>query len=143
MSKSLDNTIGILEEPEQIWQRLRPAVTDPARVTRHDPGTPEICNIYHLHKQFSPPETVDDVAHKCRTAGWGCLDCKRVLAENIAAEFAPMRERAAALRAHPERVREILAAGAEQARTVARTTMRDVRERMGLVPAAEEAPAKS
>jgi tryptophanyl-tRNA synthetase len=139
MSKSLGNTIGILEEPEQIWQRLRPAMTDPARVTRNDPGTPEICNIYALHQYFSPPDTVQDVAHKCRTAGWGCLDCKRVLATNMANAFAPIRERAASLAAHPERVRDILAAGAEKARAVARDTMRDVRDRMGFLPAAEEA----
>lgn len=142
MSKSLGNTIGILEEPDAIWQRLRPAVTDPARVTRHDPGTPEICNIYHLHRYFSPTATVEEVAHKCRTAGWGCLDCKRVLADHIAAAFAPMRERAAELRARPERVREILETGAERARRVAQDTMRDVRGRMGLLSAAAEAPTR-
>ncbi len=140
MSKSLGNTIGILEEPKAIWERLRPAKTDPARVTRNDPGTPEICNLYHLHKYFSPSATVDEVAHKCRTAGWGCLDCKRVLADNIASAFAPMRARAAELTARPERVREILEAGAERARRVAVETMRDVRERMGLLPASATAP---
>ncbi len=132
MSKSIGNTIGILEEPEAIWQRLRPAVTDPARVTKNDPGTPEICNIYQLHRHFSPPGTIDEVARKCRTAGWGCLDCKRVLADNIAKVFEPIRQRAAELRAHPERVREVLAGGAERARAVARETMHGVRERMGL-----------
>lgn len=140
MSKSLGNTIGILEEPKAIWERLRPAKTDPARVTRNDPGTPEICNLYHLHKYFSPSATVGEVAHKCRTAGWGCLDCKRVLADNIASAFAPMRARAAELTARPERVREILEAGAERARRVAVETMRDVRERMGLLPASATAP---
>jgi tryptophanyl-tRNA synthetase len=139
MSKSIGNTIGILEEPETIWQRLRPAMTDPARVTRNDPGTPEICNIYHLHRHFSPPATIEDVAHKCRTAGWGCLDCKRVLADNIARVFEPIRQRAAELKAHPERVRDILAAGAERARVVAQDTMRLVRERMGLFGARERA----
>lgn len=138
MSKSLGNTIGILEEADAIWERLRPAKTDPARVTRHDPGTPEICNIYHLHRHFSPPATVDDVARQCRTAGWGCLDCKRVLADNINAHFAPVRERAAELRRHPQRVREILTAGAERARDVARLTMQAVRDRMGLLPAHAE-----
>lgn len=135
MSKSMGNTIGVLEEPEHVWQRLRPAMTDPARVTKKDPGTPEICNIYHLHKQFSPPDTVDHVAEQCRSAGWGCLDCKRVLADNIAETFAPMRERAAELRSHPERVREMLEAGAEKARAVASATMREVRERMGFLSA--------
>jgi tryptophanyl-tRNA synthetase len=79
MSKSLGNTIDLLESPESVWEKLRPAVTDPARVRRSDPGTPEVCNIYHLHKALSPPATVDHVAVQCRTAGWGCLDCKKVL----------------------------------------------------------------
>lgn len=139
MSKSLGNTIGILEDPQQIWERLRPAKTDPARVTRHDPGTPELCNIYHLHRHFSPPATVEEVAHKCRTAGWGCLDCKRVLADNIARHFAPMRQRAAELTADPDRLTDMLAAGAERARGVARDTMREVRDRMGILPASSEA----
>lgn len=135
MSKSLGNTIGILEEPEEIWQHLRPAVTDPARVKKSDPGTPEVCNIYSLHKHFSSAETVTHVAEQCRSAGWGCLDCKRVLAENTATAFAPIRERAAELRANPATLTEILEAGAAKARTVARETMREVRERMGLLPA--------
>lgn len=135
MSKSLGNTIGLLDDPEIIWQGLRPAMTDPARVTRKDPGNPDICNIYALHQHFSPRATVDEVAHKCRTAGWGCLDCKRVLADNIADAFAPIRERAAELKQRPERVREILAAGATKARVVAQETMRGVRERMGLLAA--------
>ena len=71
MSKSLGNTIGLLDTPEEIWQKLRPAKTDPARVTRKDPGTPEICNIYHLHQYFSPPETVATVAENCRGARVG------------------------------------------------------------------------
>ncbi len=138
MSKSLGNTIGLLDEPEEIWQRLRPAKTDPARVTKKDPGNPDICNIYHLHQYFSPQQTVDHVAHQCRTAGWGCLDCKRVLADNIASAFKPIRERAAKLKQHPEQVREILAAGAARAREVAQDTMRGVRQRMGFLPARAE-----
>jgi tryptophanyl-tRNA synthetase len=133
MSKSLGNTIGILEPPDRIWELLRPAMTDPARVTRRDPGTPEICNIYTLHQNFSPPATVTEVAHQCRTAGWGCLDCKRVLADHLTGALAPVRERAAELRAQPHQVRDLLRAGAERARAVARETMREVRERMGLL----------
>ena len=75
--------IGLLESREEIWAKLRPAVTDPKRIKRTDPGTPEVCNIYHLHKAFSPPETVEHVAVQCSTAGWGCIDCKKVLAESI------------------------------------------------------------
>ena len=135
MSKSLGNTIGLLDTPEEIWQKLRPAKTDPARVTRHDPGNPEICNIFHLHKYFSPPETVALVAENCRGAKWGCLDCKRVLADNMIATLAPIRERAFQLQGEPERVDEILADGASAARRMASETMREVRDRMGLLPA--------
>ncbi len=136
MSKSLGNTVGLLDTPEEIWQKLRPAVTDPARVTRKDPGTPEICNIYHLHRYFSPPETVALVAENCRGAKWGCLDCKRVLADNMIRALAPIRERALELQSQPDRVDEILAHGAGAARSIGRETMREVRGRMGFLPAA-------
>jgi tryptophanyl-tRNA synthetase len=135
MSKSLGNTVGLLDTPEEIWAKLRPAKTDPARVTRRDPGNPEICNIYHLHKYFSPPETVALVADNCRGAGWGCLDCKRVLADNIIRTLAPIRERALELQAQPERVDQILGDGAAAARRIATETMREVRDRMGFLPA--------
>jgi tryptophanyl-tRNA synthetase len=136
MSKSLGNTVGILDAPDEVWERLRPAVTDPARVTRKDPGTPEKCNMYALHEHFSTPAVVQEVAEKCRSAGWGCVECKRVLAGNVAEAFAPMRERAQALRDNPQQVRDILASGAEKARAVARETMVGVRERMGFLPPA-------
>ncbi|HET9464206.1 MAG TPA: tryptophan--tRNA ligase [Gemmatimonadales bacterium] len=135
MSKSLGNTIGLLDTPEEIWQKLRVAKTDPARVTRKDPGNPDICNIYHLHKYFSPPETVALVADSCRGAKWGCLDCKRVLADNMIATLAPIRERALQLQETPDRVDEILAEGAAGARRRAAETMREVRDRMGFLPA--------
>jgi len=136
MSKSLGNTIGILESPEEVWAKLRPAKTDPARVRRQDPGTPEVCNIYALHRYFSPPETVRLVAGNCRSAGWGCLDCKKVLADHLNAALAPIRARAAELNAAPERVTQILGDGAARARRVAAETMREVRDRMGFLPAA-------
>ena len=135
MSKSLGNTIGVLEDAESIWQKLRPAMTDPARKTKKDPGNPEVCNIYSLHQHFSPPETVQEVAANCRSAAWGCLDCKRVLADRMIAELAPVRERAAALRSRPERVREVLAAGAERCRRLAAETMAGVGRLMGFLPA--------
>lgn len=134
MSKSLGNTIGLLDAPEEIWAKLRPAKTDPARLRRQDPGNPDVCNIYSLHKYFSPPETVTLVAENCRSAGWGCIDCKKVLADNVTAALAPIRERAAELTAHPERVVELLGAGAEKARRLAGETMREVRDRMGFLP---------
>jgi tryptophanyl-tRNA synthetase len=132
MSKSMGNTIGLLEEPDAVWEKLRPAVTDPARVRRTDPGTPEVCNIYHLHRAFSDPDTVEHVAVQCRTAGWGCIDCKRVLSDSMMRELTPIRERAAELRARPDRIEEVLQAGAERCRALARETLREVKERMGL-----------
>ena len=133
MSKSLGNTVGLLEPFDAVWEKLRPAVTDPKRVRRTDPGTPEVCNIFHLHKAFNPPETVEHVAVMCSTAGWGCIDCKKVLLEGMTRELAPIHERARELRAHPNRVREALDAGAARCRTLARETMRSVKEKMGLV----------
>ena len=137
MSKSLGNTIGVTESPEQIWEKLRPAMTDPARKTKKDPGTPEICNLYALHRYFSPEETVQDVAVKCRTAGWGCLDCKRVLADNMITTLAPLRERSLDLASRPAEVTAVLADGAARARRQAGTTMAEVTERMGFLPEAQ------
>lgn len=132
MSKSLGNTVGLLEEPEEIWAKLRPAVTDPKRQRRTDPGTPEVCNIYHLHKAFSPPETVEHVAIQCRTAGWGCIDCKKVLHDSMEAELVPIRARAKEIARDPARVVDVLHAGAEHAGAIAKETMREVKEKMGL-----------
>ncbi len=134
MSKSLGNTIGLLDSPEEIWQKLRPAKTDPARVTLKDPGNPEICNIFHLHKHFSPPAVVDEVAVNCRTAGWGCIDCKKVLAMHMSATLAPIRERALALAATPSIVTQVLGDGAATARAQASETMAMVRDKMGFLP---------
>jgi tryptophanyl-tRNA synthetase len=131
MSKSMGNTVGLLETPEAIWQKLRPAVTDPKRIKRTDPGTPEVCNIYHLHKAFSPPATVEHVAVQCSTAGWGCIECKRVLHESMERELVPIRRRAEELKANPSVVKEVLAAGANRCRGIARETMDGVRSRMG------------
>ena len=133
MSKSLGNTVDMLEDPKSVWEKLRPAVTDPKRIRRTDPGTPEVCNIYHLHKAFSPPATVDHVAVQCRTAGWGCIDCKKVLHESMEKELAPIRARAKDLAANPAKMRKDLEAGAEHARSVAQATMAEVKEKMGFL----------
>jgi tryptophanyl-tRNA synthetase len=132
MSKSLGNTIGLIEEPDAIWAKLRPAMTDPARVKKTDPGTPEICNIYHLHKAFSPPETVKHVALQCSTAGWGCIDCKKVLHASMETELVPIRTRAKELAANPKRVTDALASGAEHCRKLAGETLGAVRAKMGI-----------
>jgi tryptophanyl-tRNA synthetase len=132
MSKSIGNTVGILAEPEEVWARVRTAVTDPQRVRRNDPGRPEVCNVFSLHKFFGDQDTLDDVAAQCRAATRGCVECKKILSDNITAAFAPFRERAAHYRAHPAEVRRILDEGAEKARAIASATMAEVRRKMGM-----------
>ncbi|HMS01896.1 MAG TPA: tryptophan--tRNA ligase, partial [Gemmatimonadaceae bacterium] len=129
MSKSLGNTIGLLESDEEIWQKLRPAVTDPQRVKKSDPGRPEVCNMFTLHKAFSPEATVAEVDTQCRSAGWGCIDCKKVLHQHMVAELTPIRTRAQALADEPQRVLDALADGARNARAIAQDTMREVKAR--------------
>jgi tryptophanyl-tRNA synthetase len=132
MSKSLGNTISLREDEKAIWDKLRTAATDPARVKRTDPGTPEKCNVYTLHRFFSPPVVQQAVHEGCTTAGIGCIDCKKRLYEGLSADLARIRARADELRARPDRVDEILAGGAARARAVARETMARVRGRLGL-----------
>ena len=131
MSKSMQNTIGMLDTPEEIWQKLRPAATDPARVTRKDPGTPTLCNIFSYHQHFSTAETIAEVDIKCRTAGWGCLDCKRRLADGMIETLAPIRARAEELKRDPAEVDAILARGADRARAIAADTLQETKRRMG------------
>jgi tryptophanyl-tRNA synthetase len=132
MSKSLGNTISLREPDAAIWEKLRTAATDPARARRTDPGTPEKCNVYSLHKFFSSPEEQQSVHEGCTTAGIGCIDCKKRLFEGLKTDLARIRARADELRADPARVDAILAAGAARARLVAAETMARVRDRLGL-----------
>jgi tryptophanyl-tRNA synthetase len=132
MSKSLGNTIGLLETREQIWEKLRPAMTDPARVRKSDPGNPDVCNVYSMHKAFSDAPTQVTVAANCRSAAWGCIECKKVLAESMEEVLVPIRCRGAEIGANPSTVTDVLEEGAKRARTTAQETMREVYERMGL-----------
>ncbi len=132
MSKSLGNTVGILAEPDEIWARVRTAVTDPQRVRRTDPGRPEVCNVFSLHKHFTDAETLAEIDRKCRAAEIGCVECKRILADNIADNFAPFRDRAAYYKARPKEVRDVLEHGAQRARAIAADTIDEVRAKMGL-----------
>jgi tryptophanyl-tRNA synthetase len=135
MSKSLGNTIGLREADDAIWNKLRVAATDPARVKRTDPGTPEKCNVYTLHKFFSTPAEQQAVHEGCTTAGIGCIDCKKRLFEGVKVDLHRIRARADELRAKPGHVDEILAAGAARARAAAKETMARVRERLGIAAA--------
>jgi len=132
MAKSVGNTIGLLEAPESIWEKIRTGVTDPARVRRDDPGEPTKCNIFSLHQYFSTTEDIERVAQGCRSAGIGCIDCKKILFERMMAVLNPIRERAQTLLADPDQVRGILRRGAEHCRTIAAATMAEVKQAMGL-----------
>ncbi|TXH28615.1 MAG: tryptophan--tRNA ligase [Elusimicrobia bacterium] len=132
MSKSYGNTITLREEAASVMQKLRRMPTDPARVRRSDPGDPERCPVWPLHQVYSDESCRAWVAAGCRSASIGCLECKQPVIDGILAEQAPMRERAQPYLDNPNRVREILGDGNRQARLLARETMRDVREAMGL-----------
>jgi tryptophanyl-tRNA synthetase len=132
MSKSYGNTIGLREQPEAIERKIRTMQTDPARVRRSDPGEPEKCPVWGLHKIYSDEDTQNWVQWGCRNAGIGCLDCKQPVIDGVLAELAPIRERAAELAARPETVREAIDAGSAAAREVAKETLDEVRQVMGL-----------
>jgi tryptophanyl-tRNA synthetase len=133
MSKTKDNYIALTDTPDEIWKKLSVAVTDPARKRRRDPGNPEVCNIFNYHKFFSSEEQRRHVAEGCRSAGIGCLDCKRIVADKIIEEFLPIRERYEQLKPQRQKIMEILAEGAERCRKIARETIHQVKERMGLL----------
>ena len=134
MSKSLNNTIGLLETPEEIWKKLKVAVTDENRKRRTDPGNPDVCNVYTMHKGFTPPDQLAQIDRDCRSAGIGCIDCKKMLAANMEKTLAPMRQKAEALQREPDRVRAILETGAARCRAIARPVMDEVRTATGLRP---------
>ena len=133
MSKSLGNTLAMLADADEIWAALRPAVTDTRRVRKDDPGEPEDCNIFSIHKAFTDEAKRDELAEGCRTAGIGCFDCKKVLAANLDAHLAPVRERYIEMKEQPEKVREILSAGAARCRTLAQEVLAEVRDAMGFM----------
>ena len=132
MSKSLDNHIELAATPEETTQRVMSMVTDPQRQRRTDPGNPDICNVFALHKIFSDAEWVNKVDVECRRAGIGCVDDKRRLAESMNAYLAPFRERRAELDKHPDDIWDILHDGAKRARAIAEQTMEEVRQAIGL-----------
>jgi tryptophanyl-tRNA synthetase len=131
MSKSLDNQIELASTDEETGKKVRSMVTDPQRQRRTDPGRPEVCNVYSLHKIFSPGK-LDQIHHQCTTAEIGCVDDKQGLADGINAYLADFRERRRELAERSSVVAEVLADGAERARVIARATIDEVYQRMGL-----------
>jgi tryptophanyl-tRNA synthetase len=133
MGKSLHNALNFADDTEARWAKLAPAVTDPARRTRQDPGTPENCPIYALHQHVSSEAVCRDVASSCRAASIGCIDCKQTLNKGLDELIEPMRLRRAEIASRPDRVREVLADGATRARAVVRETRDVVQDRLGIV----------
>ena len=132
MSKSVGNYIGILDTPDEIWEKLAPAKTDVQRVGRSDPGRPWMCNIYSYHEFFTPDEPRQYCHEECKKAGIGCLDCKKILHEHLCAALAPIQARYRQLAANPDEVQAFLNESAKEAREIAQRTMDEVRHKMGL-----------
>lgn len=140
MSKSKNNHIGILDDPDTVRRKMATAFTDPQRKRRTDPGRPWVCNVFTWHGFFSDPATVERVDRECRAAEIGCYEDKMLLADILIEMLRPMRERAAELRRHPERLRRVLDEGREAASHIAATTMSEVRSAMGLWQASTRIP---
>jgi tryptophanyl-tRNA synthetase len=130
MSKSYGNAIYLKDDPDTVRQKLRPMLTDPARKRRSDPGTPEKCPVFDLHKAFSPQATLEWAAHGCRTAGIGCLDCKAKLAEHMLEKLEAVHARRPEFAKRPDLVWDVLLEGSRRAREVAEATMEEVRSAM-------------
>jgi tryptophanyl-tRNA synthetase len=133
MSKTMGNTIAILEDEKSMWEKLRTAVTDVGRVRRADVGNPDICNIYTIHRAFSDDTVQLEVEKGCRTASIGCIDCKKILFRKMWEELSPIQEKAASLTSDQGYVTDVLRQGAEACGIIAKETMREVREALGLL----------
>ena len=132
MSKSYGNTITLREDSDSVAQKIKTMTTDPARVRRNDPGEPDRCPVFSLHKIYSDDKTREWATTGCTSAGIGCIDCKKPLIDAILVEQQPMRERAQQYEENPELVKSIVAEGCEKARVIAKSTLEDVRLAMGL-----------
>jgi tryptophanyl-tRNA synthetase len=133
MSKSLDNHIEMASTPEDTQKRVMMMVTDPQRKRRSDPGNPDVCNVFSLHKIFSSPEEVEMVNRECRSAGIGCVDCKKLLAKNLNNHLTPFRERRAEFERNTDDVVDMLKDGAKRARIIADNTIDEVKTAIGLL----------
>lgn len=132
MSKSYNNSIMLADSPEEVRKKVMQMMTDPARMRRSDPGNPDICPVFTYHKIFSDPTLIPEVDVGCRTAGIGCTDCKRWLAESLLRFMEPIYESRQKWQANRRSVYEVLWTGSERARATARQTMAEVREKMGI-----------
>jgi tryptophanyl-tRNA synthetase len=134
MSKSLNNAIGLLEPPEVIWEKLRTAATCEHRQRRSDPGHPEHCNIFTMHQAFSKPDQITFVDNNCRTAGFGCIECKEILFKNMMAELEPIQKRVKEMNEKPEYIVDVLQSGASRCKAIVEDVMDEVRTKIGVKP---------
>jgi tryptophanyl-tRNA synthetase len=132
MSKSYGNAIYLSDSRAEVEQKIRTMTTDPARIKRTDIGNPELSPVFQLHKVFSSKEEQEAVAEGCRTAGIGCIDCKKILIKNVFAVLEPIWSKREELKSNPDRVRQIIEMGTQKAQKKARETMALVRDAMGL-----------
>jgi tryptophanyl-tRNA synthetase len=134
MSKSYRNAIFLTDAPEVVSKKLAGYMTDPARQRRTDPGNPDVCPVFDLHKIFSAQETIERVNRECRTACIGCVDCKKLAAGHLNAYLEPIQERRKPYEQNPQRVWDVLEEGTAKARVVAQATMAEVRKAVNLAP---------
>ncbi len=132
MSKSFGNVIGIAEDEPEVRKKLKTMQTDPARKRLRDPGNPDVCPVFDLHRIFSDEKTRGWAAEGCRTAGIGCIECKKALADHVVAETQPIADRRRHYEARPDEVRDVLAAGQRTAAEAAATTMERIRDAVRL-----------
>lgn len=132
MSKSLNNYIALIEDEDELWNKLKVAVTDPARKRRTDPGNPWICNIFALHRYFSSEDENKYVEIGCKSAEIGCIDCKKILYNNLNKFMMPLREKKRELDNNPDYVHDVLESGRKTCSIQARETMKEVREKIGV-----------
>lgn len=133
MGKSLNNHIELASTPEETLKRVMTMVTDPARIKRTDPGNPDVCNVFSFHKIFSGQGTVDMVNMECRRAGIGCVDCKKLMGKALNEHLVPFRERRSALEKNPDYIRDIYRDGARRAGEIARQTISEVYDAIGML----------
>jgi len=127
MSKSYDNAIYLFEKSDDISSKVSRMITDPQRARKNDPGNPEVCNVFEFHKLYSDKTTVDTVNEECRTAGIGCVECKKMMAKNLIRALEPIRGKREYYEGKPELLDEIFAAGSNKARKIAQKTMEEVK----------------
>jgi tryptophanyl-tRNA synthetase len=133
MSKSYNNAIYLSDPPDAVWKKVSTMITDPARKRRYDPGNPDVCPVFDLHKVFSDQPVIDRVNRECRTAEIGCIDCKKLMVEGLNRRLAPIQQRRREYEQTPQKVWDVLDEGTVRARKVAQETMGEVRDAMGLV----------